>query len=107
MTQAERQGIIKQVVGEIVTLVHPVKVLLFGSAADKKNKETSDLDFLIVVSDQQDPNQTLDRLNLGVKTRVLPCDFVVATEKMIKKYGQRDGLVYREALTSGIVLYAA
>lgn len=107
MTQNERQIIIKQIVGEIVELTNPVKVLIFGSATGRSASKASDLDFLVVIPDRFNPDQVLDRLNLGVKTRVLPCDFIVANEKTVKKYGQTVGLIYREALTNGEILYAA
>lgn len=105
--QNKRQGIISQIVQEIVLLSNPTRVLLFGSAAKGKNHAGDDLDFLIIVKDRQDPNRVLDQLNMGVKTRSLPCDFLVATEKTIKKHGRTPGLIYREALSEGVVLYAA
>jgi predicted nucleotidyltransferase len=107
MTQKERQSIIKQVVGEIVALANPAKVLLFGSSSGKRSPQTSDLDFLVVIANQENPDKVLDQLNLGVKTRILPCDFVVATERTLQALGQKDGLVYREALSSGKIVYAA
>lgn len=107
MTQSERKRIIDQVVREIVALARPSKVLLFGSTSRGRDDEGGDLDFLVVVHDDQDAAKVIDQLNLKVTTRTLPCDFVVATEQTLKKYGQTSGLVYRDALNTGTVLYAA
>lgn len=107
MTHVERKGIIDQVVREIVALTHPAKVVLFGSASRAGDEVGGDLDFLVVVHDDQDAAKIIDQLNLEVTTRTLPCDFVVANERTLKKYGQTSGLVYRDALNTGTVLYAA
>ena len=107
MTVAEQDRVVEQIVQEIVTLSQPLRVVLFGSATRPAGAPARDLDFLVIISDHQDPGSILDRLNLEVKTRTIPCDFLVVTEETIKRHGQTAGLIYREALQEGLVLYAA
>ena len=97
---------VRQVVGQIVALSHPVRIVLFGSAARGQTGPDSDLDFLVVISKRQRTEEVTDRLNAGVRHRPMPCDFVVVTESALKKLRNNPGLVYGEILAHGREVYA-
>ena len=97
---------VRQIVEQIVELAHPLRIVLFGSAARGKTGPDSDLDFLVVVSGRQRAEDVTDRLNTGIRQRPMPCDFVVVTESALKKHGNTPGLVYAEILKRGRVVYA-
>jgi predicted nucleotidyltransferase len=95
-----------QVVNQIVHLVHPKKVILFGSFAQGSQTDDSDLDFLIVVDDHCRPNQITDRLYSKIRHRLWPCDFVVTTATDLTQNANNPGLIYHSILEQGVELYA-
>jgi predicted nucleotidyltransferase len=107
MMKASLQEDIQQIVDQVVSLAHPRRILLFGSAVDGKVDEDSDLDFLIVTDDSQQPAVLADRLNVSVRNKPMPCDFLVVTESALRRQRSNPGLVYAEILDRGRQVYAA
>jgi len=107
MTKAQLRKNVRQVVSQVVALVHPVRVILFGSAATEHIDEDSDLDFLVVVSEGEHSQELTDRLNLEVRNRPMPCDFVVIEQSVLDKNRENLGLIYGEILSHGREVYAA
>ena len=97
---------IRQVAGQIVALVHPLRIILFGSAAEGRVGPDSDLDFLVVVPENARPDEITDRLNTGIRNRPMPCDFVVVTPSVLRRNRNNPGLVYSEILERGREVYA-
>ncbi len=95
-----------EIVPKIVEQVKPLRVLLFGSAVRAGNGAINDLDFLIVVPEHQRPSTVTDRLNVGVRQKPVPCDFLVATPSILYRHGKRRDSVYYEALKEGREVYA-
>lgn len=56
LTAAEADNLIAGVVGKISGVIHPVAILLFGSAARKELTDQSDIDLLIVMPDASSLN---------------------------------------------------
>ena len=106
MDRAHLRRNIRQVVDQVVALAHPRRVILFGSAASGRVEEDSDLDFLVVVSEHDQPEELTDRLNMGVRHRPMPCDFMVVTETVLDRQRDNPGLIYGEILTQGREVYA-
>ncbi|MDO8588251.1 MAG: nucleotidyltransferase domain-containing protein [Armatimonadota bacterium] len=91
----------------IVDAAHPEKVILFGSTARGEAGRYSDIDVAVVVPDGTHRRLTerhIYRAMIGFK---LPVDVVVVTNSDLDKYGDSPGLVYREILREGALLYAA
>ena len=103
-TNADIQRIVDLVVAE----VSPLRVVLFGSAARGEQRANSDVDLLVVVSDDSDLDGVERALYLmrrpGVRAAV---DFVVTTPTILSRHGDDVGFVYRRALLDGRELYAA
>ncbi len=95
-----------EVVPKIVEQVDPLRVLLFGSAVRAGNGKINDLDFLVVVPEHKRPSTVMDRLNIGVRQKPVPCDFLVATPSTLKRHGKRRDSVYATALAEGLEVYA-
>ena len=106
MKRAQLRRNIRQIVDQVVALVQPRRVILFGSAASGRVGEDSDLDFLVVVPENARPEELTDRLNMGIRNRLMPCDFMVVTESVLDKNRDNPGLVYGEILTQGREVYA-
>lgn len=107
MNKPDVQRSIRQVVERIVALAHPVRIVLFGSAAEGRTGRDSDLDFLIVIPDGHQPDAVADRLNTGVRPRPMPCDFMVVTPSVLERHRHNRGLVYADILERGKEVYVA
>jgi uncharacterized protein len=107
MRKAQLQRYIRHIVDQIVTLTHPRRVILFGSAASGRIREGSDLDFLVVVPRDAQTEELTDRLNMGIRSRPMPCDFMVVSEPVLNKNRNNPGLIYGEILSEGREVYAA
>ncbi len=105
MTQADIQHGVQQVVAQVVNLARPQRVILFGSAAEGCAGPDSDLDFLVIVPDGRNVRQLTDRLNVGVRPRPMPCDFLVVTPSILRRSQHNPGMMYDEILERGHVVY--
>ena len=106
MTRADIQRGVQQVVKQVVSLARPQRVIHFGSAVEGRVGPDSDLDFLADVPDGRDIRQVTDHLNVGVRGRLMPCDFVVVTPSILRKHRHKPGMVYGEILNHGREVYA-
>lgn len=99
---------IKEAVQKIVDFERPKRVILFGSAARGTTHRDSDADFLIVTKDEVgSPRRESVRIRQALKGVLMPMDIVVVSEKRLRELGDQPGLIYREALRSGKVVYDA
>ena len=98
--------IIEEIVHQIVELVSPQKIILFGSAAKGEMGTDSDLDFLVVKS-CENRREMARTIYKNLKRVGIPIDIVVATPQDIEHYKDTIGLIYRPALREGKIVYAA
>jgi len=98
---------IEHLVSLIVAEAHPLRVILFGSAARGDMTPDSDIDLLVVMPDGTHRLHTMQRLYARVRGVTLPFDILVATTSDLEVHGDALGLVYRDALREGRELYAA
>lgn len=90
-----------------MALAHPKQIILFGSAVSGRMRSDSDLDFLVVVSEGDQPEMLTDRLNLGIRNRPMPCDFMVVRQSTLERHRDNPGLIYSAILDEGKEVYAA
>ena len=91
----------------IVEAVHPVRVILFGSAVRGQMGPDSDLDVLVVVSDDADPNQASKDIYRSLRGLGFATDALVIGESDLSLHGDDPWLVYRNVLAEGKELYHA
>ena len=96
-----------KLVQRIVDAVHPLKIILFGSAVRGEMGADSDLDVLVVMPDGTHRRHTAQFLHTQMFGIGVPVDILVATPSDLEKYGESIGLVYRTVLKEGRELYAA
>ena len=99
--------VIAQLVRRIVEAVHPLRVVLFGSAARGERGPDGDIDFLIVMPEGVHRRKTAQLLYRSVESGGVPFDVIVATPSDLETYKDNPGLIYREILREGRELYAA
>ncbi|MEX2137973.1 MAG: nucleotidyltransferase domain-containing protein [Pirellulales bacterium] len=95
--------LVQRIVGE----VHPVQIILFGSAARQTAGPHSDLDLLVVMRNGTHRRHTAQRLYRKLSGIPTPFDLVVATEGDLKTHRDNPGLIYSIALKEGRIVYAA
>lgn len=99
---------IKEAVRKIVDFERPERIILFGSAARGTTNIHSDVDFLVVTKDEVDsPRKESVRIRRALRGLSMPMDILVVSEKCLKELGNQPGLIYREALRGGKVVYEA
>jgi predicted nucleotidyltransferase len=97
--------LIKGIVEQIVKSAQPISIYLFGSTSRGDNKANSDLDFLVLVPENQHRRKTAQKLYQEVESKSVPCDFVVATPSILEKNLENSYKIYSNAIKDGILLY--
>jgi predicted nucleotidyltransferase len=91
----------------------PEKIILFGSFAKGDAHKDSDLDILVVTSDDILPQTFSEKSKIYLKVakaisdikKEFPVDLIVHTKPMHRKFIEMDSLFARELITKGKVLY--
>jgi len=98
---------IHQAVERIVKLRHPSRVIVFGSVVRGGMDRHSDVDLLVVTKEALDSQRAESvRLRRALRGISMPMDILVISEQRLREVADRPGLIYREALRHGKVLYA-
>ena len=98
---------VQRLVAQIVQLAHPLRVILFGSAARGELRQGSDVDLLVVVKEDTPRRRLAQELYCRLDGGGVPFDIVVATPSLLKKHRSNPGLIYRQVLREGREVYAA
>jgi predicted nucleotidyltransferase len=98
---------IDELVRQIVEAVHPLRIILFGSAVRGEVGPDSDVDVLVVMPEGTHRRHTAQHLYLEIKGIVFPFDILVATPGDLEKHRHNPGLIYKTILEEGKTLYAA
>jgi predicted nucleotidyltransferase len=99
---------VDQAVQRLIEAGHPRKVILFGSYARGEVHRDSDLDVLVVTNDAV-PNVRKEsaRLRHALRGIHLCVDVLAVREGDFNRLKDKIGLIYREALRHGTVVYDA
>ncbi|HXG17909.1 MAG TPA: nucleotidyltransferase domain-containing protein [Methylomirabilota bacterium] len=90
----------------IVSVAHPRKVILFGSVVAGKPDIHSDVDILVVTRDEiESSREESVRIRRALRGITMPMDILVIPEKRLQELADQPGLVYREAIRHGRVVY--
>jgi uncharacterized protein len=98
---------IEEIVKRVTGAIHPLRVILFGSAARGEMRAESDVDLLIVVPDgthRRDASRRAFRALTGIG---IAKDVIVVTESDVKEFGENPSLVIKPALEEGREVYHA
>ncbi|MCX6376731.1 MAG: nucleotidyltransferase domain-containing protein [Armatimonadetes bacterium] len=96
-----------KLVRRIVDAVHPLRIILFGSAVRGEMGPDSDFDVLVVMPDGTHRRHTAKHIYGTVRGIKVPYDVVVATPSDLEEHGDNIGLIYHTVLEEGRELYAA
>jgi len=95
------------IVQRIVDVLHPLRIILFGSAARGKTGQDSDIDLLVVMPEGTPRLATAEKLHMRMFGIPAAVDFLVATPSDLERNRDNIGLVYRTILKEGRELHAA
>ena len=99
---------VQSAIKKIVEVSRPKKLIIFGSYIRGKTDENSDLDILVVTGDEIDNMRKESvRIRRELKGIGMPMDILVVTESCLDELAEAPGMIYREALRNGKVVYEA
>jgi len=101
------QNLLSELVRRITQVTRPVRVVLFGSAGRGEMLPNSDLDVLVIVSDNIIPRDAVRAIYRNLIGFSASVDVIVATESDLQLYGDNVSLVYYPAIHEGREIYAA
>ncbi|MBF0240798.1 MAG: nucleotidyltransferase domain-containing protein [SAR324 cluster bacterium] len=97
---------VKQLTENIIQLVHPLRLILFGSVVRGTSTASSDIDLLVVMPEGTHRRHTAQLLYRQIKGLAVPFDLIVATPSDLEKHKNNPGLVYKTILDEGEEVYA-
>ena len=97
---------IDELVRRIVAQVHPLRIILFGSAARGEMGPNSDIDVLVVMPGGVHRRRIAQLLYQNITGLGIPFEVLVATPEDLQKHRNKIGLIYRTILEEGRGIYA-
>lgn len=98
---------LEELVRRIVEAVHPLRIILFGSAARGEMGRDSDVDVMVVMPEGTHRRHTGQFIYTQLWGIPFAVDVIVATESDLRRYADDIGFVYHRVLREGRQLYAA
>ena len=97
---------IQTAIERVVAACSPRKIILFGSGASGKLHRDSDLDMLVVMRRSvENPRKESVRIRRALRGLLISADIVVIEENQLAGLAELPGLIYREAVRNGRVVY--
>jgi uncharacterized protein len=97
---------VQAAVDRIVETARPLRIILFGSYVRGQVHRNSDLDILVVADDPvENPRQESVRIRRALRGIGMPMDILVVADHRLRELADAPGLIYREALREGKVVY--
>lgn len=100
------KAVLDEVIRRVVAVAQPEKIILFGSAVRGRVGPGSDLD-LLVVRAGVDALDLMGDIYLNLRGVGAAVDAIVASPDDLERYRDSYGMVIREALRNGRVVYDA
>lgn len=94
------------IISRIVKTSDPEKIILFGSYAEGKAWEGSDLDLFLVKETKEAPFDRSAEIRRALRDFLLPMDILVYTPEEVERDKDRKYTFIHEVLKSGKILYA-
>ena len=97
---------VEAAVRKIIETSRPVRVILFGSYVRGETNVNSDLDVLVIASDEiGNPRKESVRIRRALRGISMPMDILAVPLSKWEELKDAPGLVYREASLGGRVVY--
>jgi predicted nucleotidyltransferase len=97
---------VEQVIRKIIEIGKPRKIILFGSFVKGTMTAHSDLDVLVVTgNDISNPRTESVRIRRALRDISMPMDILVVPEERWMQLKDQPGLIYRQAMREGRIVY--
>lgn len=97
---------VEAAVRKIIEVARPTKLIIFGSYVMNKADINSDVDFLVVTGNEvENTRKESIRIRRALRGIGMPMDILVVPERKWMELRDEPGLIYKEALKSGKVVY--
>ena len=104
-TTAVDEQAIEELVRRIVEAVHPLRIILFGSAARGEMGPHSDIDVMVVMPEETDRLGTAGLIYTQLGDITAAVDILVATPGDLHRYARTRGLIYHNVVREGRDIY--
>lgn len=99
------QSTIQEAVDILRKAADPVKIMLFGSYAQGRPSEDSDLDILVIEKELRTRRKEMVRLRRLLRPLRIPVDVIVVSEKVFNEWATTPGNIFYEAASEGRVMF--
>jgi uncharacterized protein len=96
---------LQKAVERIISVLHPEKVILFGSYAYGRPDPDSDVDILVVMETNERASERVKAVSRLLSPRPFPLDVIVRTPGEVERDLKRVDPFMRELLAKGRLLY--
>lgn len=97
---------VEAAIRKIIEVAQPLKLILFGSYVRGETNINSDVDILVIASDNiESPRKESVRIRRALRGISMPMDVLVVPQSAWEQLKDMPGLIYREALVNGKVIY--
>ena len=100
------QSTLDDIIGRIVEVAEPEKIILFGSAAKGGMGHHSDVD-LLIIKDGEDALDLMARIYRRLHGVGAAVDAIVASSEDVERFKDSHALIIKPALQEGAVVYEA
>ncbi len=97
--------ILREVARRIVELVHPEKIILFGSRARGEGGNRSDLDILVIAESAEPRHRRSVPIYGALSDILVPMDIIVYTPAEVEEWSDVPQAFVTTAVREGTVLY--
>jgi predicted nucleotidyltransferase len=104
---AVEENLLREVVRRILSVAHPERIILFGSAASGRMTKDSDLDLLVVEPETSNPRERSVSIRRALGDVEYPVDVVVISSERFNETKELIGGIAYPAHKYGRVLYEA
>ena len=94
------------IIGRVVEVAKPEKIILFGSAARGVMSRNSDVD-LLIVKDGEDAFDVMARIYRSLHGIGAAVDAIVVSSEDVERYKDSHALIIKPVLQEGTVVYEA
>lgn len=96
--------LIEQIISGILTLVDPVRIILFGSQASGLANPESDFDICVLVDEQTGHRKISQQLYIKFIDFPKPIDFIVLNPEKLDLLAVNSDMIYKN-ISTGVVIY--
>ena len=101
----DETDVLNEMVRRLVDIIHPDKVILFGSRARAEHRSGSDFDLLIIAESELPRHSRSAELYGALKDIIVPTDIIVYTPGEVEEWSHVPQAFVTTAVREGRVLY--